>query len=664
MRAAGLEIVEETWPNHSKYATAVSCSLRIVIARKPTDKLTYASWNGKWEVSKRAENWHEYLSFLGVPQAAHEIATKAPDFHEYRMSPSSFFLDHRIPAQGMHLKFTAFFEDSFNTCPYPRPTAKGFTEGEEANPKSGLWRNTWISEPTSFKTEIPDFAGTGKTVVLTRTLTSTADIEMSVTVYDGDKVVVGPCKTWMAKLSDEPPLNAVAELRTRAMEPRDVAWRREKIAQVGKLIEENVAAFSQAQEEDGVTPSNFFGASKMVFGAVQYYQALVGKWAAPTPVEETLPPPMRVPEGEWLVVPEPKGVGLVIAPWNAPVLLCVLPLMGMLSAGNLCVLKPSETTPACSRLLAKLIPQYFPCRSVLVAEGGPDVVRELIDTRVDHIVFTGGGEVAKKVLALASKHLTPVSLELGGKNPCFVDKCSAEEMQVYIKEIIGTKAYFGGMFCQAHDFCLVHEDVFDEFVRCVTEAIAALGDRRSLKMITVQHAKRVAALMAGQEARAVPALPAADCFAPDKDTAHLPLTAVVSPDPDSPLMQSEIFGPLLPILKVKDVNEAADFVRARPKPLVTYCYSPDENSWKVWEQSTSSGNCAINCGPQRMQSNFNVGFGGVGDSGFGYSIWGKAAFDDYSHAKPVFKCASFAGSLWGAAAPTGPPATGGGYPKP
>jgi len=117
-------------------------------------------------------------------------------------------------------------------------------------------------------------------------------------------------------------------------------------------------------------------------------------------------------------------------------------------------------------------------------------------------------------------------------------------------------------------------------------------------------------------------------------------------------------------LKVKDVKEAADFVRARPKPLVAYCYSADESAWKVWEESTSSGNCAINCGPQRMQSNFNVGFGGVGDSGFGFSIWGKAAFDDYSHKKPVFKSAAFAGSLWGAAAPPAPPAAGGAYPKP
>merc|ERR1719460_941865 len=169
-------------------------------------KLTHASWDGKWELSKRREDWTSYLSFLGVPEAAHELAIKAPDFHEYKMSSSNFFMDHKIPAQNMHLRFTAALEDSYQTCPYPRPTVKGFSsDGEEAKPFSGKWKNTWISEPTSFKTEIPDFAGLGKTVVLTRTLTSASEMEADVTVYDGDKVVL-ETSSWFSKTSDEPPL--------------------------------------------------------------------------------------------------------------------------------------------------------------------------------------------------------------------------------------------------------------------------------------------------------------------------------------------------------------------------------------------------------------------------------------------------------------------------
>ena len=147
------------------------------------------------------------MSFLGVPEAAHEMAIKAPDFHEYKMSSANFFMDHKIPAQNMHLRFTAAFEDSYLPCPYPRPTVKGFaaSDGEETQPFSGKWKNTWISEPTSFKTEIPDFAGLGKTVVLTRTLTSASVMEAGVTVYDGDKVVLST-SSWFGKLSDEAPV--------------------------------------------------------------------------------------------------------------------------------------------------------------------------------------------------------------------------------------------------------------------------------------------------------------------------------------------------------------------------------------------------------------------------------------------------------------------------
>jgi len=129
----------------------------------------------------------------------------------------------------------------------------------------------------------------------------------------------------------------------------------------------------------------------------------------------------------------------------------------------------------------------------------------------------------------------------------------------------------------------------------------------------------------------------------------VPLSLIISPVLDSPVMNEEIFGPLLPVLKVADATEAVKFMRARPKPLVCYCYSPDSAVWSLLEENTSSGNLAVNCGPQRMQGNFNVGHGGVGSSGYGRSIWGRAAFDDFSNAKTVFLGRRFAGSTWGAA---------------
>jgi len=355
-------------------------------------------------------------------------------------------------------------------------------------------------------------------------------------------------------------------------------------------------------------------------------------------------------DGSWEVLPEPKGVGLVIAPWNAPVLLCVLPLVGMLAAGNLCVLKPSEAAPATARLIAKLVSQYFADRAVVVAEGGREVVERIIATPVDHILFTGGGEIGRKILALAAPSLTPVSLELGGKNPCFVDASSEDHLRMYAAEIIGTKSYFGGQFCQAHDYCL--DKVFDAFLAILEEKVAALGDRRKCRMINCRHAERVRSLVRGQETLARPTVPLAGDLGPDE----VPLTLLVSPDVEALCMQEEIFGPLLPVIRVNGAQEAAEFVSRRPKPLVAYCYSEDESTWMLFRDATSSGNLAVNAGPQRMQSNLNVGFGGVGDSGFGYSIWGRAAFDDFSHHKAIFCGKKFAGSAWGAAPP--PPKSG------
>eukprot|EP00932_Pfiesteria_piscicida_P009594 SRR837773.20344.p1 GENE.SRR837773.20344~~SRR837773.20344.p1 ORF type:complete len:1022 (+),score=421.96 SRR837773.20344:129-3068(+) len=643
MREAGLEVVTETWPNHSKYAKLEDCSLRIIIARKPV-AMALDTWTGRWELSHR-ENWEPWLKCLGLPQDKWEAATKAEDFHQYRVSEDDFYMDHRIPATKLHLRFTGFIDGTLHDSPYKRPTATEFDKelSEQIKNATLQWKHEWVSSPTCFESTTKDFPFPGRTFILRRELVSIDSIKYSVTVTfeDGSAPVQG-CVAYYKRTSAEPPASPAVELKERFATgiSRPLEWRQQALDKVLALAEENAEAISAAQAADHVSPAPFQGACMMLKGAVAFYKASLSSWAAAQTKDETLPPFMRT-EGTWEVLPEPKGVGLVIAPWNAPVLLCLLPLMGMVAAGNLCVLKPSETTKATSRLIAKLIAKYFPDREVLVAEGGPSMVVELINTPVDHIIFTGGGSIAKKILALAAAHLTPVSLELGGKNPCFVDASSPEQLALYVAEIVGTKSYFGGQFCQAHDYCLVHEKVFDQFVKLLEEKIAALGPRRACQMITPGHARRVRALLAGHEGIARPALPEAS--ADD----HVPVTVLVSPSLDSELMREEVFGPLLPVLRVSGVEEAISFVRARPKPLVSYCYSDDAAAWARFQESTSSGNLAVNAGPQRMQSNLNVGFGGVGESGFGYSIWGKAAFDDYSHHKAVFKGQKFAGSIWG-----------------
>jgi len=648
MRAAGFEVLEETWPNHAKYSSLESCSLRIIVAKKPP-AVTMDTWTGHWAIDRR-ENWEPYLKYLGVPEVAYAAATRAPDFHEYSVSEASFFMDHRIPGQKMHLRYTGFLDDEWQASPYPKPTASMFDKRSTVQEQEHCFKHRWVERPTCFETTLPGFGGPDNTVVLRRELVSPDEIKCTVHALEtaSGTVLVGPCYSFLRRTSAQPPQSVGAELKERFAEGHSLKleWRLDALDRAAAVILENEDALSAAQAADHVSPSSMRGASLMVKNALAFYKAGVPSWAAAQRPSESLPASLQT-EGEWEIVPQPKGVGLVIAPWNAPALLSILPLMGMLAAGNLCVIKPSEGAPTVSRLLARLVSKYFPDRSVVVAEGGKETVEALISTPVEHILFTGGGEVGKKILALAARHLTPVSLELGGKNPCFVDVAERGQLELYAAEIVGTKKYFSGQFCQAQDYCLVCERSFDEFVEILAAKIEALGEQRSCQMISAAQARRVRALLEGHEGIACPPLPQADAAQED----CVPLTVLIEPPVDAVVMRDEIFGPLLPVLKVASIDEAVALVRQRPKPLVAYCYSSDPMAWAAFRDATSSGNLGINCGPQRMQGNMNVGFGGTGESGCGYSIWGRAAFDDFSHHKTVFCGKKFAGSVWGAASP-------------
>ncbi|CAJ1343476.1 unnamed protein product [Effrenium voratum] len=639
LKEAGLEVVERTWPHRSKYPTLESCSLRIFVAKKPT-AISIDTWKGAWALSRR-EDYESYLACAGVPKAAWEAATKDPDFHEYLVCKDSFFMDHRIPSRGVHLRFTGYLHDEWHAAPYKRPTSKEF-EAEKVAAKDMMWKHRWVTFPTAFETTISEFLGVGKDMVLNREVLQPDVLKMTLSISESGtgKVLAGPSYVFFQRVAHELSQSVVKELRERfgTGRTRSLEWRLEALNKLGQLVEENVDRISEAQNVDKIMPSDIRGPSIMVKNAIAFYQKHLPDWMAASVRSETLPPFMQT-EGTWEVIPEPKGVGLIIAPWNAPALLCILPLMGMLAAGNVCIIKPSEAAPATGRLMARLISRYFPERDVVVVEGGPETVQSLMEESVDHIMFTGGAEVAKRIMAQAAQHLTPLTLELGGKNPCYVDAADGENLAKYAAEIICTKLYFGGQFCQAHDYCLVHEQVFDDFVGKCEEIIQELGPRRAISMVSSAHAKKLNVMCTDLRNLARPAL---------EETVEgaVPLTLFLDPPTDSAIMQREIFGPLLPILRVPGPAEAVAFVRERAQPLVVYCYSPDQEVADLF-LSTSSGNLAINCGPQRMQSNFNVGFGGVGQSGFGHSIWGKACFDDFSHHKTVFKGKSFASSTWG-----------------
>jgi len=383
-------------------------------------------------------------------------------------------------------------------------------------------------------------------------------------------------------------------------------------------------------------PPRFDGTAKMLQGACKYYQKLVPDWMQPEKLEDTCPDALKNGvEADWFVINEPKGVGIAVVPWNAPVTLACIPALGMLAAGNRVVIKAPEITPTVSAVLRRLFHKYL-YGYVWVEEGGKQAVERIIDEGADHLVFTGGGEIAKVVAARCALQLTPVTLELGGKSPVFVDRGLGDAMlESVVTEILETKVAKTGQFCCAHDYALVHEDVHASFCEKLTKAIEALGDRRTITMIGRRQYEDVKRKLEEADAECIP--PLGGPYVPDDAAMTLPMTGLLAPSPDKSVLTSEIFGPLLPILKIKSVEEAIDMVNGNPvgKPLIAYCYTEDQASVDAFLSRTSSGNVAINGGPQRMQLNFNVGFGGIGPSGSGVSMWGREALREFSNRKHV-----------------------------
>jgi aldehyde dehydrogenase (NAD+) len=423
------------------------------------------------------------------------------------------------------------------------------------------------------------------------------------------------------------------------------------IKKLGDCIIQNADRISEAQAADRVCPSNFTGAAGMLTGAMYHYLGNVPKWAAPVSLEDTMPAERRGGiDCDWLCVSEPKGLVLNIAPWNAPVLLSVLPCLGALAAGNCCIIKPPDAAPATSKLLSELISAAMPPTAVAVAEGGVKVVEGLIDLGFDHIMFTGGTNIGSIVMARAARTLTPVTLELGGKNPVYVDEMDEGMLAAAVKEIVGTKAAFSGEFCQCHDILFVSDGMYDRFMAQMTKGIEGLGERRMVNLIHQGHYKRVKAMLDGHHGKSVPAPPACDDAG-----LRLPVTMVVDPQAGDLIYKDEVFGPMWVVFRVPSIEEAMGRANSLPtgKPLVSYYYGQSMENADKWQGGTSSGCLAVNSGPMRMQSNFNAAVHGVGNSGMGgASIWGHHVFDTFTHKKHVVRPrdGAFAGSIWGAGA--------------
>ena len=408
---------------------------------------------------------------------------------------------------------------------------------------------------------------------------------------------------------------------------RPLEWRREQLQQLKKLLRENGQEIVDALHADLGRPELEGWVTDVTVTVAEVDLALksLSRWTRPQRVST----PLNQQPASARIVREPLGVVLVIAPWNYPVQLLLSPLVGAIAAGNTVLLKPSEVSAHSSAIMAKLVPRYLDTECIAVVEGGVEETTALLEQRFDHILYTGNGQVARVVMAAAAKHLTPVTLELGGKSPCIVDE--EVDVEVAARRIAWGKFLNAGQTCIAPDYVLVHESKERELLDAMKKALVEFygEDPKQTadygRIINERHHRRLAQLVASGEVVTGGQLDEQDRF--------IAPTILRNVAPDSPVMRDEIFGPILPVLTVPDVESAISFVNARPKPLALYVFTKRKPVEEEVVARTSSGGVCVNATIWHI-ANANLPFGGVGPSGMG-AYHGRDSFETFSHRKAV-----------------------------
>ncbi|MCU1459801.1 MAG: NAD-dependent aldehyde dehydrogenase [Actinomycetia bacterium] len=414
---------------------------------------------------------------------------------------------------------------------------------------------------------------------------------------------------------------------------RPLEWRREQLTRLRALVNECEPELTAALAADLGKPAIEAFVTELAFVKLEVDTALANleHWTAPRPV----PVPWKQKPGRARIVAEPLGVVLVIAPWNYPVQLTLAPMVAALAAGNCVVAKPSEVSAHTSATLGRLIPQYLDHDAVAVVEGGVPETQALLDERWDHILYTGNGTVGRIVMAAAAKHLTPVTLELGGKSPVIIDRDA--DVDVAARRVAWGKYLNAGQTCIAPDYALVHADVEERFITAVVRSIREFfGDdpHRSpdyARIVNGRHLRRLEHLLP-EPGRSADGTVVVGGERDEHDWYFAP-TVLRDVSTDAPVMQEEIFGPILPVIAVPDLQHAVDFVNARDKPLALYVFSADESAVEQVVEHTSSGGVCVNHVVLHFM-NENIPFGGVGPSGTG-AYHGRTGFETFSHLKGV-----------------------------
>lgn len=338
------------------------------------------------------------------------------------------------------------------------------------------------------------------------------------------------------------------------------------------------------------------------------------------------------------IIPQPRGVVGIISPWNYPLQLAIMPLIGALGAGNRAMIKPSEYTPRLSELLRQVLADIFSETEVFVAVGGVDVARTFSALAFDHLVFTGSTQVGRVVAQAAAKNLTPVTLELGGKSPVIIDESS--KMELAVARIANGKLINAGQTCVAPDYVLMPEakvEVFSEALIAQAELFypTFAGNADYTSIIADAHYTRLQNLLEDAENKGAKIRIAGnDNKQQLAKERRIPLTLVTNTRPDMKIMQEEIFGPLLPIVPSQSLESALDYVQQRPRPLALYWFGEDKSRREQILRQSISGGMSINETAWHVVQE-DIPFGGVGPSGMG-AYHGEAGFCAFSHMKGVF----------------------------
>jgi aldehyde dehydrogenase (NAD+) len=411
------------------------------------------------------------------------------------------------------------------------------------------------------------------------------------------------------------------------------SWRRSQLLSLRRFLVEKEKEIAEAVRKDfGKSNAEMFlTETAFVRGEIRHALRRLRQWMRP----ERVFVPLYYQFGRARVEYRPFGVALIIGAWNYPLNICLSPLVSAIAAGNCAVLKPSEHAQHTSRVIAEGLVHYLDDSAVAVIQGGAEETKALLGERFDCIFYTGSRTVGAEIMKAASKNLTPVILELGGKCPCIVEKDA--NLRTAARRIVWAKFLNAGQTCIAPDYLLVHRDAQSELLRHIQEALVGFyghdpeKSRDYPRIVSTRHFERLEHLMGAGEIVAGGSR--------DRDTLYISPTVIRGVSPDDPVMREEIFGPVLPVLTYETISEAIALVGRNPDPLAVYLFTSGTAAIRSFSKAIRSGGFCIN--DLLFQSAIHaLPFGGTGASGFG-RYHGKAGFDGFSYRRSMLHRSNF-----------------------